>query len=74
MVVEKVLDLMKLIKNIKLKINLKKLMIKPLLATICMNIISIVLYSNLKCIKSSNLAIIVTLMVSYLIYLILIEV
>ena len=61
-----------LIKNIKLKINLKKLMIKPLLATICMNIISIVLHSNLKCIKSSNLAIIVTLMVSYLIYLILI--
>ena len=61
-----------LIKNIKLKINLKNLIIKPLLATICINIISIVLYSNLKCIKSSNLAIIVTLMVSYLIYLILI--
>ena len=61
-----------LIKNIKLKNNLKNLIIKPFLVTICMNIVSTVLYNNLKCIKSGYLAIIVTLMVSYLIYLILI--
>ncbi len=63
-----------LLKTINMKMNLKNTIIKPILATICMNIVSIFLYSKLKCIKSSFWAIIVTLMVSYLIYLILIVV
>ena len=61
-----------LCKSLKMKFNIKKIIIKPFLAAICMNIVSILLYNRLKCIKIGYLAIIVTLMVSYLIYLILI--
>lgn len=59
-----------LLKNIKIKIGVKKIIIKPILATICMSIVSIILYDKLKCIKLGCLAIIVALIVSYLIYII----
>lgn len=67
-----IISIIILYKSIYIKFNFKKIIIKPILATICMNIISIFLYSKLKCIKTSYWAIIVTLIVSYLIYLILI--
>ena len=61
-----------LLKALNMKINIKKIIVKPFLATVCMNIVSILIYIKLKGINLKYLSIIVTLMVGYLIYLILI--
>ncbi len=61
-----------LFKSIDLKVNINNFILKPIIITIVINVISIFLYNKLKCIKIGYLAIIVSLMVSYLIYLVLI--
>lgn len=71
-VVALTISLIVLIKTLNMKMNLRETILKPILATICMNFISIIIYNRLKCINIGLLAIIVTLIVSYLIYLILI--
>lgn len=61
-----------LIKNLDMKFEFKKIILKPVIATIIMGSTSVFLYDKLKCIKLNNLAIIVTLLASSLIYMILI--
>ena len=61
-----------LYKNIKIKLEAENLLLKPLIAIIIMIIVSKALYNWLKCIKIGSLAIILTLITSYLIYLLLI--
>ena len=58
-----------LIKSLNLKINIKKIIIKPILVTIIMCLISNILYNKLQCIKMGNMAIIVLLTISIIIYL-----
>lgn len=55
-------------KSIKLDMKLKRVFLKPFLATLFMCIISKILYYNLICIKMHKLVIIVTLLVSIIIY------
>lgn len=57
-----------LFKTLNIKIQVKKNILKPILATIMMSWVSILLYDKIKCIKLSNMAIIVTLIMSLLIY------
>ena len=59
-------------KNIKIKLNIKKVIIKPFIATIIMITLSSLIYQNAKCIKNSYLSIILTLFASLLIYIVLI--
>ena len=61
-----------LYQNLKLEFTLKKIILKPMLATILMSFFAMWLYQNLKCIKLKNMAIILTLLVSSLIYIALI--
>ena len=57
-----------LYKSICIKISIKNTIIKPIIATIIMSMSAIFIYNWLKCINLGRLAIIVTLAVSYLIY------
>ena len=57
-----------LFKNLRIKIQFKKCILKPILATVMMSLGSIFLYNKLECIKLSYMAIIVTLLISVLIY------
>lgn len=59
-----------LYKNIKIKIDINKMIIKPIIATVVMSIVSIITYNKMQCIKSENVAIIVTMIISYFIYLV----
>ena len=58
-----------LYRNIRIKVEIKDLIIKPIIAITIMIIVSKSLYNCLKCIKIGSLAIILTLIASYLIYL-----
>ena len=55
-------------KNIKLDINFSKFIIKPILATFMMGIVSLYTYNYLIRIITENMAIIITLMIAGVIY------
>lgn len=57
-----------LMKNIKLDINFSKFIIKPILATFMMGIVSLYTYNYLIRIITENMAIIITLMIAGVIY------
>lgn len=61
-----------LYKSLNIKFQFRKNIFKAILATIIMSVISIYLFNRLKCIRLDNMAIIVTLLVSVIIYLALI--
>lgn len=61
-----------LYRNLEIQFEFKKIILKPIIATATMCLVSILLYEKLKCIKLQNVAIIVTLIISVFIYMVLI--
>ena len=55
-------------RNIKIKFEFKKFILKPVIATALMSFISFYLYNELKCINVGNMAIILTLAIGLMIY------
>ena len=66
------IDIYVMNKNIKLKINKKDYIIKPIIATIMMSICSIFIYKTLICMISEKLSTIISLIFAIIIYVILV--
>ncbi len=59
-------------KNLKMKFGFKKFIIKPIISTIIMSIVSIFLYNTIKCIELEKMAIILAISSGCLIYILLV--
>ena len=69
-IISSVIEIIVILKNIDLNLKLSKYIICPIISTLIMSIVATSLYNRLECIKIEYLVIILTLIISILIYVI----